>query len=147
MRISVDYRILSAAAIFFAISLGADLSSVASCRIEMIAFQKESNLFGDWTGDSVCQVKNSPCHDEKVVYHISKGKGANHVSVSADKIVDGKPVNMGTIDFTYEPKEGTLVSDDHGHWEFAIKGNRMEGTLSLPDKTLYRKVTLTKKGD
>lgn len=27
---------------------------------------------GVWNGTSLCQVKNSPCHDEIVVYHISK---------------------------------------------------------------------------
>jgi hypothetical protein len=29
-------------------------------------------LIGTWKGTSICQVKNSPCHDEVVVYRISK---------------------------------------------------------------------------
>src|SRR5215467_6521964 len=61
----------------------------------------EAQLIGNWLGDSICQVKNSPCHDEKVVYHIAKGSDPDHVTVSADKIVDGKPINMGTGYYTY----------------------------------------------
>jgi hypothetical protein len=34
-------------------------------------------LIGTWKGTSICQVKNSPCHDENVVYHISKNKGVD----------------------------------------------------------------------
>ena len=29
-------------------------------------------LIGVWKGSSICQIKNSPCHDETVVYYISK---------------------------------------------------------------------------
>jgi hypothetical protein len=106
--------------------------------------QDGPNVIGDWTGESICQVKNSPCHDEKVVYHVTRGKAADLVECSADKIVDGKAVNMGTLVFKYDKEAGTLVCDDHGHWQFTIKGNKMEGTLTLADGTLYRKIALTK---
>lgn len=101
-------------------------------------------LLGDWTGDSICQVKNSPCHDEKVVYHISKGSGPDLVVVNADKIVDGKAENMGTLDFRYDAKAATLVSESYGHWVFYIKGNKMDGTLTIANGTLYRKISLVK---
>lgn len=106
----------------------------------------EAQLIGDWTGDSICQVKNSPCHDEKVVYHIAKGRDPDHVTISADKIVDGKAINMGIIDFTYNRSNGTLLNETEGWvWKFTVKGNVMEGTLTMPDKTVYRRVTLKKK--
>ena len=104
----------------------------------------QTNVIGDWSGESICQVKNSPCHDEKVVYHISKGSGPDRIVVDADKIVDGKPENMGTLDFKYDAKDETLVSEQYGHWVFYIKGNKMDGTLTNTDGTLYRKVSLTK---
>jgi len=30
------------------------------------------SIEGVWKGTSLCQIKDSPCHDETVVYHISK---------------------------------------------------------------------------
>jgi len=107
--------------------------------------QDEAQLFGNWTGESICQVQSSPCHDEHVIYHISKGQTAGQVSVSADKIVAGKPVNMGTGDYTYDRDSGTLLQENAGRvWKLMVKGNTMTGTLTLPDKTIYRRVTLKK---
>ena len=56
---------------------------------------------GTWKGTSLCQIKNSPCHDEIVVYHISKDSTGKSYEVIANKIVDGKEDYMGTIPFTY----------------------------------------------
>ena len=64
----------------------------------------QTQVLGDWSGESICQVKNSPCHDEKVVYHISKGSGPDLIVVDADKIVGGKAENMGRLDFKYDAK-------------------------------------------
>ena len=115
----------------------------ATSRIE--SAQDAPVLVGDWMGDSICQVKNSPCHDEKVVYHIAKGSEQNHLKVSADKIVDGKAIDMGTLDFTYDPGHGSLLSETEGRvWQFVVKGNKMDGTLTMPDRTIYRRVSLTK---
>jgi hypothetical protein len=48
---------------------------------------------GTWRGESPCVAKDTACHDEKVAYRFTRdGKGT--YSVSADKIVDGKLVNM-----------------------------------------------------
>jgi hypothetical protein len=107
--------------------------------------QDEEALAGNWSGESLCQAKNSPCQDEKVVYHISQSREPGKVKASADKIVDGKVINMGTIDFTYDKKDGTLVNETSGRvWKFTVKGNTMQGALTLPDKTIYRRVTLKK---
>ncbi|HYK45069.1 MAG TPA: hypothetical protein VEV83_07870, partial [Parafilimonas sp.] len=50
---------------------------------------------GVWKGTSLCQVKPSACHDESVVYHISK-KSANLYTIQANKIVNDAEVDMGT---------------------------------------------------
>lgn len=105
----------------------------------------QDELLGDWAGDSICQVKDSPCQDEKVVYHIAKGNDPDQVIVSADKIVNGKAVNMGTIIYTYDRSTGTLLNETGGRvWKFTVKGNQMEGTLTMPDKTVYRRMSLKK---
>jgi len=107
--------------------------------------QDVTQLAGNWTGESICQVKPSACRDEKVVYHISTGSDPDHVMVSADKIVDGKAINMGRGEYAYDRTNGTLMNENDGRmWRFTVKGNSMTGTLTMPDKTLYRRVTLRK---
>ena len=87
---------------------------------------------GTWKGTSLCQIKNSPCHDEVVVYHISKDSTGKSYEVIANKIVDGKEDYMGTIPFTYDSKQKVFVSVDsvrNARWEFKITGSTMKGTL------------------
>jgi len=87
---------------------------------------------GIWKGTSLCQIKKSPCHDEVVVYHISKDSNGKSYEVIANKIVDGKEDYMGTIPFTYDSKQKVFVSVDsvrNARWEFKITGSAMKGTL------------------
>jgi len=111
-----------------------------------VAIQEESDLLGDWSGESICQDRASACHDEKNVYHISKSKKPGVLTVSADRIVDGKAVNMGDIEFRYNRDNKTLTSEsDRAVWKFVVNGKTMEGTLTLmPDKKVFRRVTLKK---
>ncbi|HEV3218905.1 MAG TPA: hypothetical protein VGZ48_03995 [Candidatus Acidoferrales bacterium] len=106
----------------------------------------ESKLVGDWSGNSICQVRESACHDEKVVYHLSEAAGKpGWVTISADKIVNGTPVNMGSSDYKYDSGKKTLTDESvRGIWKFSIAGERMEGTLTLPDGRLFRRVSLSK---
>jgi hypothetical protein len=100
---------------------------------------------GVWKGTSLCQVKNSPCHDEVVVYHISKDSTGKSYEVIANKIVNGKEEYMGTIQFTYDDKQKVFVSIDSGNarWEFKVTGNTMKGTL-MNKGDLYRIVDVKK---
>ena len=65
---------------------------------------------GVWKGTSLCQIKNSSCHDEVVVYHISKDSSGKGYEVIANKIVNGKEDYMGTLSFTYDDKQKIFVS-------------------------------------
>ena len=101
---------------------------------------------GIWKGTSICQIKNSPCHDEIVVYHISKDSTGKSYDMIANKIVDGKEVYMGTISFTYDNQQKVFVSVDSARkarWEFRITGNAMKGTLMYKGD-LYRVVDVKK---
>ena len=101
---------------------------------------------GIWKGTSICQIKNSPCHDEIVVYHISKDSTGKSYDMIANKIVDGKEVYMGTISFTYDNQQKVFVSVDsarNASWEFRIIGNAMKGTLMYKGD-LYRVVDVKK---
>lgn len=113
-----------------------------------------TSLAGDWTGESKCAGNNPSCHDEHVVYHISMDfADATKVNISADKIVDGQLEWMGNIALKYDPAKQTLTGDlDNarykGIWEFTVKGNIIEGTLSLltPEKTVGRRIRVQKNG-
>ena len=101
---------------------------------------------GVWKGTSLCQIKNSPCHDEIVVYHISKDSTGKSYDMIANKIVDGKEAYMGTISFTYDNQQKVFVSVDSARkarWEFRITGNAMKGTLMYKGD-LYRVVDVKK---
>jgi hypothetical protein len=85
------------------------------------------------------------------IYRIPKAPDrSGKVTITADKIVNGKPETMGVLEFIYDGEKGTLVCEfthgnTHGLWEFKVKENTMEGTLVvLPEKTLARRVKLKK---
>lgn len=101
---------------------------------------------GKWKGTSLCQVKNSPCHDEVVVYYVSKDTPGKTYTIVADKIVNGQEQDMGTLIFTYDDHQKSYVCVDTAHdakWEFKVTGNTMKGTLMVKDK-LYRLVDAKK---
>ena len=101
-------------------------------------------LIGIWYGSSICQIKNSPCHDESVVYHISKNKGIDTFYVNANKIVNHKEEEMGVLPFVYDTKTNQFISTAYGLWTFNIEGSKLEGTLLVRGE-LYRKIVLHKK--
>lgn len=114
-----------------------------------------SKVLGDWEGESVCVDKNRPaCKNEHVVYHLTKKDGeADGVRMRADKIVNGKPEDMGTLDCKHDAAKSTLtceftVNGTHGVFEYAINGDEMDGTLKiLPAGTLGRKIHVKKISD
>ena len=111
-------------------------------------------VIGTWEGESKCTVPNSPCHDEHVVYRISTDKkDPARLIADADKIVNGTPEFMGTLECQYHADQprlsctgSTARKDD---WEFQVSGDTMTGTLTLEEqeqKILYRRVNLHRTG-
>jgi hypothetical protein len=105
---------------------------------------------GIWKGTSLCQVKQSACHDESVVYRISK-KSANLYTMQASKIVNGAEDDMGTFDsVVYDESKQILrftMKDQQGRsavWLFKVDGMQMHGTLTMNENTLFRIVELKK---
>lgn len=105
----------------------------------------DSLLVGVWKGTSLCQQKNSPCHDEQVVYHISKGDQANAFIIQANKIVQGKEEEMGALPGVFDQRKGELVCMPRPNsiWTFKLNGQKMDGVLYV-NGALYRIVALTK---
>jgi hypothetical protein len=111
-----------------------------------------SKVIGVWTGESVCVPRGTACNDEHAIYRITRRNGMppGWVSVDGGRIVDGKPVSMGALDCKYEASKTDATSSSlrceyaRGVWQFNVSGDKMHGTLTLPDKTVLRRVSLTK---
>lgn len=109
---------------------------------------QQDNISGTWKGTSICQVKDSPCHDEIAIYHAVKAQG-NTYRFQMNKMVNGKEVEMGETVFIYDKNKKTLSgittsAKGKGLWHFAVKGNTMDGTLMVENKVLYRLINLHK---
>jgi hypothetical protein len=101
---------------------------------------------GDWRGMSVCQVKPSGCRDEDSLYHFRTvfAKGGEFL-LQADKIVDGKPVTMGTSPCT-QNASGQLVCrvSESATLSFDVRGTEMEGVFKMENGTVWRKLRLNR---
>ncbi len=101
-------------------------------------------LIGTWKGNSICQIKNSACHDETVVYRITKNKGVDTFYIDASKIVNGEEVDMGIIPFIYNKKTNQLIATVNSSiWTFNMETGKLDGTL-IVHGDLYRKIKLYK---
>ena len=109
-------------------------------------------IVGTWHGSSLCvDRKAAPaCNDETVVYDIVATAGKKDtVTVTADKVVDGKPLTMGVLDFTRETDGGWTTEIEtprvHVLWRLTVDGRKMTGTMAqVPSKTVVRRMALDK---
>jgi len=108
--------------------------------------KSEPRIAGVWRGNSVCQVKDSPCHDETNVYRFSAIAGKpGAFSVIGSKIVDGKEIEMGSSEWHYDASKHELDSTmPAATLRFILEGDKMDGTLTLLQGTVYRKIHLVK---
>jgi hypothetical protein len=111
----------------------------------LICAQGEPAIAGVWRGQSSCMQKESACREETVVYRFSPLQHKpGSFSVSADKIIDGKAVNMGTLELRYVEDQHALVCKyTQGVWRFSVD-KEMVGTLTHLDGSLFRRVLLHK---
>ena len=133
------------------ISCGAALLVVALSVSTATYAQQSSSLLGDWTGESICVGEVGACHDEQVVYHFAVSKSdSQKFTLSADKIVNGKPEPMGEIDFAYDAANHILTGEfqnpnTHVVIQLTVKGNMMWGTMMrLPERRVVRQIRVTK---
>ncbi|HKD74840.1 MAG TPA: hypothetical protein VKB76_05070, partial [Ktedonobacterales bacterium] len=101
---------------------------------------------GTWRGESKCITDAPACHDEHVVYYIEMVPDTPaQVKVRADKIVDGKAVTMGAGPWNYDSRRQELSWESSGRlWLLALHGDQIDGTLTMPDKIVFRRMTLTR---
>src|SRR4051812_21819359 len=91
-------------------------------------------LTGTWSGESICTSVRPACHDERAVYHITISDKPGVVDMLMNKVVAGKEVEMGTLEYKVNADATSLTSEQtfHGNhmlWSFTRRGNAMRGTL------------------
>jgi hypothetical protein len=120
------------------VALGTAPSTCAQAADEV------SRFVGTWRGESTCIAKNTACHDEAVVYRVAKlPERSEYVSISANKIVNGGAIDMGTLDFHYDQRLQSWVCQyPQGIWRLRVDGAKTEGALTRVDGTPFRHLTL-----
>jgi hypothetical protein len=104
----------------------------------------DSSLMGDWRGDSICVVRPSACNDEKALYHFKKlGDQPNRFLLQADKIVNGQAEEMGSMECSFAPEKHVVTcSTPKLVLYLSSNGKNLDGTMNLPDGTVWRNITL-----
>ena len=105
-----------------------------------------SGVVGTWRGESACATDAPACRNESVVYYIKEVPNRSDlVSIRADKIVDGQSITMGTGEWKYDSSQHTLEwRTARQAWLLKVIGDHIEGTLTLADGTVFRKMKLEK---
>lgn len=139
------------AAVIFVITL---CWLAAAARSAIAAPPPYATILGVWRGSSICtdRVVAPACKDEQVVYHFERlpNTAEGHVTLKADKLIDGKPAPMGELDLTYDAMNDRWSSElqtrsGHYLWAYSVKGRSMSGMLiDLPTGKQVRKVSAQK---
>ena len=96
---------------------------------------------GVWRGVSTCLVRPSPCHDEIVVYRISRARASDSISLDARKIVNAKEEEMGVLACRLAAQGASFTcAIPRGVWRFTVRRDSLVGELRLPDSTKFRDV-------
>lgn len=99
-----------------------------------------SNPLGTWRGTSTCTVHPSPCHDEIVVYRITRPGPGDSLSIDARKIVNGQEEVMGVIGCTAASGGQLTCTIPNGTWRFNVRGDSLVGDLRVANNVKFRDV-------
>ncbi len=98
---------------------------------------------GTWQGTSTCLVKDSPCHDETVVYDVKASQPEGHITISAYKIVNSEKQWMGDLPCaTSDSATATCNYPAEAVWTFHLHGDAISGDLryrGVPFRTIQLK--------
>lgn len=114
----------------------------------LLAAAAADPISGTWEGTSLCQVKPSPCHDERVIYRIKPTAPQNY-TIDAYKLVAGEEQFMGSIKVAYDTPSHSLNGSIAGQRgtatvHFSLKRRHLSGSMTL-DGQLYRLIEVDKR--
>lgn len=119
------------------------LAAIVSCVLahRMPAQATQPDPVGTWRGTSLCQVRPSACHDENVVYRISRTTTRDSLALDGRKIVDGAEEEMGVLGCRFDARSARLTCPiASGVWRFTVRGDSLVGELRVSDGTKVRDV-------
>jgi hypothetical protein len=104
---------------------------------------------GTWEGTSLCQVRPSPCHDEHVIYRITR-TATQHYRIDAYKLVAGQEQFMGPMDVIFDSAAQLAESIGSGgkttaQLRLTLQANRLTGRMTLANGSLYRLIDVAKR--
>jgi hypothetical protein len=105
---------------------------------------------GTWRGESKCLVTPSACRDEDSVYRIvAVAQSQTKVTLTANRIVDRTEINMGTSECSFSSATHALKCPlpNGATVRFELKGDSLNGTMTLADGTKWRQITLRRSAD
>jgi hypothetical protein len=107
----------------------------------------DSSFAGVSKGDSVCQIKDSPCHDETSVYYVSRGADPDNFQMKMNKVVDGKEETMGTVNRRAAADAALYVCrlNDVSTWTWRLSKDVLDGELRYRGQR-NRKIHLVRAG-
>jgi hypothetical protein len=126
---------------------------VVACGMGETLAGPVDEIVGTWRGTSACVDRQAApsCTDEEVIYETVANSGQpDSVTVRADKVVDGKRVPMGSLDFTHKATSRSWTSESqtprvHALWGLSVSGTTLSGTLTLlPSRVVVRRLDLRK---
>lgn len=95
---------------------------------------------GRWVGDSHCLGAHPACHDEHVIYQVDS-TGPGQVRLDGSRVSGKDTVDMGPLSCRNAGSGSAIVCPiPNGLWRFAAVQDRLEGTLTLRDSTVMRRV-------
>lgn len=129
-----------------AVIISATVAIPQDAPVKSPAADSELEIAGTWRGDSVCVQRGTSCHDEIAVYRIAAIPGKRgYFMVTGGKVVDQKEIVMGSGEWRYDNGKHTLTGElPKGVITLKIVGDNIDGTFTLPDKTVLRRITLKK---
>src|SRR5215813_9683338 len=93
-------------------------AAILCWSVATFAQKSPDSIAGTWEGESVCTVRDSPCHDEHVVYEIARDTTPENNpdrlgprlewKIDAYKIVNAEKQFMGTIPCSLDEKKQAL---------------------------------------
>ena len=107
--------------------------------------RQRDTAVGTWRGESKCLVTPSACRDEDSIYRIAAvAKSQTTVTLTANKIVGGKEITMGTSECSFSPDTRVLKCPlpNGSAIRFELKADALNGTMTLSDGTEWRRITL-----
>jgi hypothetical protein len=119
------------------------LTSVASTQTPHVP--KKATFVGTWKGKSVCQIAESPCHDELAAYYIENATDPGAYRIRLYKVVQGTEELMGTLDCRSDAAGEVLTCSQNqaALWTWRLTGDAIYGTLTYQG-AIYRKINLTR---